>query len=585
MQMGKYDFSRREFLQVGAGAAAAVLSSSILGHAGGVLGETGAIPFTSAGKAWFYHAQHSITAVFQPTNLTLYRQLLPAVFDMPDSPQVIIAVAFYNSVTLPLVPYHEGYVMLVCNYQGTPGLYTVTMPVDNQLACDAGRSIGYPKYVADKIKLTQYSGGWKGEVIYQGNTVMMLTFMPHGMAKTSRVNNPGPACFNLVPVGVGPQVLAVNIIGHQLVNARSGSATVWVDPGQSWGNLLEGATLVSAQYETKTGNWTLQSGDEPTTDVVSIARIRKGRIDLAVEEAIELLGGITQVTLGKQKIMLKPNLVSDSKRSTTNLEVIRTLAQLMQGAGKEVLIGEGSACATGYNIIKGEVYRTKDQTILDAMQQHVFHTLGYDTLGIPLTNLHTGDMTTVAVPNGFVFNEITIHKSLSDIDMLCSVPMMKTHMLGKVTLGMKNLIGLYPGSVYETVRSLVHDQAANVEGSGVAAAVVDMVRANKLGLVVIDGSTAMQGNGPENGNLVKMNLIIAGTNPLATDMVAAMTMGFYPVEIPTFLWANSAGMQPQRLTQIEIRGETLASVQRKFARAKIVPWSTARLTFGNKELP
>jgi uncharacterized protein (DUF362 family) len=193
-------------------------------------------------------------------------------------------------------------------------------------------------------------------------------------------------------------------------------------------------------------------------------------------------------------------------------------------------------------------------------------------------------MTTVAVPNGFVFNEITIHKSLSDIDMLCSVPMMKTHTLGKVTLGMKNLIGLYPGLVYETVRSLVHDQAANVEGSGVAAAVVDMVRANKLGLVVVDGSTAMEGDGPENGKLIKMNLIIAGTNPLATDMVAAMAMGFYPVEIPTFLWANDAGMQPQRLNQIEIRGETLASVQRNFARPKIIPWSTARLMFGTKEL-
>ncbi len=29
------------------------------------------------------------------------------------------------------------------------------------------------------------------------------------------------------------------------------------------------------------------------------------------------------------------------------------------------------------------------------------------------------------------------------------------------------------------------------------------------------------------GNLVKMDLIIAGTNPLATDMVAANVMGFY----------------------------------------------------------
>ncbi|HEX2769662.1 MAG TPA: DUF362 domain-containing protein [Geobacteraceae bacterium] len=581
--MGKNDFSRREFLQVGAGAAAAaVVSTSILGHAGGELGEAGS---SSAGKAWSYHGQHGITAVFQPTNLSLYRQLLPAAFEMPDSPQVIIAIVSYTKVNLPLVPYHEGYVMLACNYQGKPGLHTITIPVDNLLACNTGRSIGYPKYVADKIKLTQYSGGWKGEVIYQGNTVMMMTFMPHGTKVTDNLNNPGPTNFNIVPVGVGPQVLAVDIIGHQLVKSRSGSATVTVDPAEPWGNLLEGATLVSAQSETKTGGWILQTGDEPTTAVVSIARIRNGRIDLAVEEAIDLLGGIAQVTLGKQKIMLKPNLVGDNKRSTTKLEVVRTLAQLMQGAGKEVVIGEGSATANGYNIIRGEVYRTKNQTILNGMQQHVFHNLRYDTLGIPLINLHTGDMTTVAVPNGFVFDEITIHKSLSEIDMLCSVPMMKTHMLGKVTLGMKNLIRLYPGSVYETVRSLVHDEAAKVEGSGVAAAVIDMVRANKLGLVVVDGSMAMEGNGPENGTLIKMNLIIAGTNPLATDMVAAMIMGYYPVEIPTFLWANDAGMQPQRMTQIEIKGESIANVQRKFARPKIVPWSMARTMFGTKELP
>ena len=586
--MGKKGFSRREFLQVGAGAAAAaVVSTSILGYAVGGLGEAGATPLSSAGKAWSYHRQHDITAVFQPadTNLSLYRQLLPTAFDMPVSPQVVIGIVSYTNVASPLVPYHEGYVMLACNYQGVPGLYPVTVPVDNRLACNAGKSIGYPGYVADKIKLTQYSGGWRGKVIYQERTVMMMTFMPHGTKVTDSLNDPGPTTFNIVPSEVGPQVLSVNIIGHQLVKSRSGSVTVSVDPAEPWGNLLIDATLVSAKSETKTGGWILQTGDEPTTAVVSIARIRNGRIDLAVEEAIELLGGIAQVTLGKQKIMLKPNLVSEHKRSTTKLEVVRTLAQLMQGAGKDVVIGEGSATANGYNIIRGEVYRTKNQTILNGMQQHVFHNLRYDTLGIPLINLHTGDMTNVAVPNGYVFNEITIHKSLSEIDMLCSVPMMKTHMLGKVTLGMKNLIGLYPGSVYETVRSLVHDQAAEVEGSGVAAAVVDMVRANKLGLVVVDGSTAMEGNGPENGKLIKMNLIIAGTNPLATDMVTAMIMGFYPPEIPTFLWANDAGMQPQRMTQIEIRGETITSVKRRFARAKIIPWSTAHFMFGNKELP
>ena len=80
--------------------------------------------------------------------------------------------------------------------------------------------------------------------------------------------------------------------------------------------------------------------------------------------------------------------------------------------------------------------------------------------------------------------------------------MMKTHTLATVTLGMKNLIGLYPGTVYQTVRAGVHDHAADAGSPGVAFEILDMVRANKLGLVVIDGSTAMEGNGPSDGVLV-----------------------------------------------------------------------------------
>jgi uncharacterized protein (DUF362 family) len=376
----------------------------------------------------------------------------------------------------------------------------------------------------------------------------------------------------------------VDTLGQQQVSTRSGSAAVTVDTGEPWGKLLEGASPVTAQFQEITGDYGFRWGSA----VVSIARIKNGRTDLAVEEAIALLGGINAVTAGKQKIMLKPNLVSENPLSTTNPEVIRKLGQLMKDAGKEVSIGEGSATATGFNVINGVYYRTRNQQKLDGMQQFVFDKLGYtslaQSLGIPLVNLHTGEMATVAVPNGFVFDSISLHRSLTDIDMLCSVPMMKTHILGGVTLGMKNLIGTYPGSVYGSLRSLIHDKAANVESSGVAGAVVDIVRANKLGLVVIDGSTAMEGNGPEGGPLVKMDLIIAGTNPLATDMVAAGVMGFSQEEIPAFLWANMAGMQPQRLNQIEVRGESIESVRRKFLRPQIASWSSVRPSFGAQEI-
>jgi len=322
--------------------------------------------------------------------------------------------------------------------------------------------------------------------------------------------------------------------------------------------------------------------------VVSIVRIRDGKAAAAVEEAIDLLGGIKRATKGRDTVMLKPNLVSTERETTTKPEIIRALAELMKRAGKEVSIGEGSAAAPKFNVINGQIFRTRKREILDPMQQYVFDQLGYTelakTLHVPLVNLHSGDMVDITVPGGFVFDRVTIHKSLADVDLLCSVPMMKTHSLATVTLGMKNLVGVFPGTVYESVRGRMHDAASEIEPTGASAVVVDMVRANNLGLVVIDASSAMEGNGPSDGKLVQMNLIIAGTNPVATDMAAAAVMGFEPSEIPAFAWANKAGLKPTSVEDIEIRGEAIASVRRPFAKPQVFAWKSIRNFWGAREI-
>lgn len=321
---------------------------------------------------------------------------------------------------------------------------------------------------------------------------------------------------------------------------------------------------------------------------VSIVKIKGDKIGVAVEEAIDLLGGVGTVAKGKERIMLKPNLVAESSNFTTKPEVVHALSRLMKASGKEVLIGEGSAAAGGFNARDGEVYRTMNKGILERMQQYVFDQLGYSDLArsmrIPLVNLHTGEMVDVPVPAGLAYDKIALHHSLAEIDLLCSVPMMKTHTLATVTLGMKNLIGLYPGRVYGTVRAGVHEHAARAGSPGVAFEILDMVRANKLGLVVIDGSTAMQGNGPTNGSLVKMGLIIAGTNPLATDMVAARAMGFETASIPTFTLAQRIGMKPTTTDEIEIRGAKLEQVRRVFEKPSVVPWDSISHVWGVKTL-
>jgi hypothetical protein len=57
-------------------------------------------------------------------------------------------------------------------------------------------------------------------------------------------------------------------------------------------------------------------------------------------------------------------------------------------------------------------------------------------------------------------------------------------------------------------------------------------------------------------------------------MVGAAVMGFTNLEaIPTFSWAHQLGMTPATLAEIEVRGETIASVRRNFARPNLVTCS------------
>jgi len=60
--------------------------------------------------------------------------------------------------------------------------------------------------------------------------------------------------------------------------------------------------------------------------VVSVVRIKNDNIDYAVRESIDLLGGINTISANKEKIMLKPNLVSPDPRDTTNPQVTEEIS-------------------------------------------------------------------------------------------------------------------------------------------------------------------------------------------------------------------------------------------------------------------
>lgn len=214
-----------------------------------------------ADREWAYHGQRGITAVLRPTDRALYRALLPTRLEMPESLSVVVAVVSYDEVTAPLTPYREGYVLLSCRLQGQVGWYVLTMPVDDQTANGAGQSIGFPKYVADRIELAQSGETWSGEVVHQGRTVLRLSFAPQGpSAPASTGGSPSPPCFNVMPSAAGSEIVEVDTVvtRPQSVVATEGTASVASEVDEPWVELVKGATAVSAQFAQTTGEWILE---------------------------------------------------------------------------------------------------------------------------------------------------------------------------------------------------------------------------------------------------------------------------------------------------------------------------------------
>jgi uncharacterized protein (DUF362 family) len=72
-------------------------------------------------------------------------------------------------------------------------------------------------------------------------------------------------------------------------------------------------------------------------------------------------------------------------------------------------------------------------------------------------------------------------------------------------------------------------------------------------LSVIDGITALEGEGPIIGKPKRMNLIVCSRNPLSADIVTAKIMGEIPERIPHIKYALNHGFKDAK--NIEIVGD------------------------------
>jgi hypothetical protein len=204
-----------------------------------------------------YREFEAIKAIGQPHDLSLYRSLLPDCFDMPDQPAVFYFAADYQKVVSWPFKYHpwsmsrylETSVLIRCVYQGEDGWHSLTMPFTTWISKHLGREyLGFPKYVADEIRLQSSGETWSNWTKHEGIQKMHMEYSPglNRDLKAWEKEMLGPEfffdapSFQLLPADAGPGLMKVWIEPKKEPkwSNRLGMVKVTVDPEDAWSGLI-----------------------------------------------------------------------------------------------------------------------------------------------------------------------------------------------------------------------------------------------------------------------------------------------------------------------------------------------------------
>lgn len=284
-----------------------------------------------------------------------------------------------------------------------------------------------------------------------------------------------------------------------------------------------------------------------------IAKAPRYQMDLA---AVVLAGlkelGITSREIRGKAILLKPNLVETiqgAEHINTHPLVVRGVVEAFLHLGAQrVLVAEG-------------VGHRRD-ALLVLEESGLAEVLWEDH--IPFVDLNFDDVFTR--PNIYGATRLaglTLPATFKQVDWIVSLAKMKTHHWAGVTLSMKNLFGVMPGSYYGWPKNVLHH-------AGIESSILDINAAVKPQLAIVDGIIGMEGDGPIMGTPKPAGVLVMGRNLPAVDATCARIMGVNPRRIE-YLRRASGRLGSIREANIKQLGETIAATRTPFALIDNIP--------------
>ena len=296
---------------------------------------------------------------------------------------------------------------------------------------------------------------------------------------------------------------------------------------------------------------------------VSVARCETYDLDVvrqAVDAVLAPLGGIDRFVRPGMRVLLKPNLLAPAdldRAVTTHPAVVQAVAELVQGVGGTVLIGDSPGGPGGDG---SRVWRPAGMG---------------EAAGRTGASLVPFDGVAWKRVNGF---DYFLARPVLEADLVINLPKLKTHMLTLYTGGVKNLFGAIPGSR----KREVHCRAPGVQDF--SRALVDVLALTRPGLTLIDGVLGQEGNGPGVGGTPRRyGCLAASTDPVALDAVVAGALGYQPGEVLHLAQAQDRGLGVADLAGVHVVGDRRAldfdpvSLPRARWYFRVPAWVSARV--------
>jgi uncharacterized protein (DUF362 family) len=262
-------------------------------------------------------------------------------------------------------------------------------------------------------------------------------------------------------------------------------------------------------------------------------------IETTVKALEKIRSDVDKATYDSKSILVKPNYINSRHPSTgitTDGRVVEGVVKFLKKIGRgEIIIGEGSGW--------GDTFRAfKNAGIISVSERW----------NVKLVDLNKDEFVEVNPPNPISLKRVRVAKTALESTII-SVPKLKPHGSATITLSLKNMMGALAS------KGVMHN-------GRLSSNIVDLASVLKPSISVVDGIIAGQGHELK-GDPMEMNLVIAGTDPVAVDAVGAAVMGIQPTDVKHLVLAERKGLGTSDLRRIEILGEALNDVKKKFRRS------------------